>query len=444
MIPFLNTRKKGIALLLHTLCCILGLSGCGKGLLSSLSGNLTSLSPGGSSGISGTRLTSLYCTTSAATNATKYAGGSGTTKDPYLLCTEAQVIALGQSSADWSSSFLVLQNINLAMSTLTPIGNTLTAFQGVFDGGGFTLSNISLGIGGPTNNTGFFGVSASPAQIKNLKLTGLTLTSSFNAGGLLGIDNGGTTISNCSTAGSLYTNGGNAGGLVGIANGSVISSSNSAVSVMGTSSTSNWGTGGLVGTAINATITKSFATGNVTAPNITNGNAGGLVGIANSASTISQSYASGAAVGNYAGGLVAALGSGSVITDSYATGAPTGTTAAGGLVGTISNASTGAGYNRCYAYGAVSGALSAGGILGQDQGSGSIYANSFFSPGLTLQANAVGTPAVGISATQYGSTVSSLTSTEQSTFTTAGWDFSTPIWIMLSTTPGTFPTLSWQ
>ncbi len=88
-------------------------------------------------------------------------------------------------------------------------------------------------------------------------------------------------------------------------------------------------TGSLVGSAqTGTTISSSYATGAVTGTE----SVGGLVGIAYD-SRISNSYATGAVTGTeYVGGLVG-YAYGSTMSNSYATGAVTGTDSVGGLVG---------------------------------------------------------------------------------------------------------------
>ena len=103
--------------------------------------------------------------------------------------------------------------------------------------------------------------------------------------------------------------------------------------------------GGLVGWHINGSISKSYATGNVTATNGLASQAGGLVGIADHM-TIKNSYATGdATVTGWeaaAGGLVGTANN-STIKYSYATGVPTANgrdSDAGGLVGYFRNNKT--------------------------------------------------------------------------------------------------------
>jgi len=76
----------------------------------------------------------------------KYGGGTGEPNDPYLIATASDMNQIGAEPNDWSSHFLLVNDINLAELTGTEfniIGNDTTAFTGVFDGNGHTISNFT-------------------------------------------------------------------------------------------------------------------------------------------------------------------------------------------------------------------------------------------------------------------------------------------------------------
>ncbi|MCA6128122.1 GLUG motif-containing protein [Thalassolituus oleivorans] len=99
---------------------------------------------------------------------------------------------------------------------------------------------------------------------------------------------------------------------------------------------------------------------------------GGLVGYANSAARIEQSYVTGAVTGDwYVGGLAGYFYS-SVINNSYVTGAVTGDYFVGGLVGHISDSAI----NSSFATGAVTGNSYMGGLVGANSTS---ITNSYWS-----------------------------------------------------------------
>jgi len=216
-----------------------------------------------------------------------------------------------------------------------PIGIGSTAFTGLFDGLGHTVSNLT--IDRPTTNyVGLFGVVNTGAFIRNVGLVGGSITGGLFVGGLVG-KNSGNVINSYATGNLSGTSG--VGGLVGTNNGSV-SNSYATGNVSGSRSV-----GGLVGINYGSTssVSNSYATGAVSGIN----DVGGLVGYNMNSGSISNSYATGAVAGffGYFGGLVGTnIGS---ISNSYATGAvPSGVVAGingyvGGLagynIGSISN-----------------------------------------------------------------------------------------------------------
>ena len=180
----------------------------------------------------------------------------------------------------------------------SPIGSSSNPFSSVFEGNGYTISNL-LTFG--NNNIGLFSVLHDDGKINNV--------------GLLNVDIEGTG----SRIGSMV---GRSFGIIinsyatGAVNGSVVS-------------------GGLVGTN-NGSIINSYATATVSGIESIGGLAGvsgrGLVGTGHG--SIINSYATGAVTGRFSaiGGLVG-QSHGSII-NSYATGTVTGPSAIGGLVGT--------------------------------------------------------------------------------------------------------------
>jgi len=243
------------------------------------------------------------------------------------------------------------------------VQNSGLGFAGIFDGLGFTISNLTVNNTGTHNYAGLFGLSS--GTVRNVGLVGGSVTGGgyvgalagendgtisnsyatasvsggYVIGGLVGLNTG--TISTSYATGNVSVNGaygGDVGGLVGQNTGG-ISASHAAGDASG-----GYNIGGLVGKN-SGTIDSSYATGVVSV--ITSicgcggGYGGGLVG-RNDSGTISNSYATGAVSGDYLiGGLIGATESGS-ISNSYSTGAVTGNADVGGLIGgfesgTISN-----------------------------------------------------------------------------------------------------------
>ncbi|MCJ8236705.1 two-partner secretion domain-containing protein [Peteryoungia algae] len=359
-----------------------------------------------------------------------------------------------------------------------PVGDATTNFTGKFDGLGHTVTGLT--INRTTSYVGLFGY-ADGVTIRNIGMIGGDITGGANVGGLVGVNSGsGSTITNAYATGSVsgqsnvgglvgynYSNStvtgsyatgavsstgaGNVGGLVGLNYKGTITNSYATGSVTGTGDY----VGGLVGSnSFYSTVTGSYATGAVSGST----NVGGLVGYNYSSSMVTDSYSTGAVtgIGDYVGGLVGYNYSSSTVTGSYATGAVTGTGTGnnvGGLVGfnytssTVTDSyatgavssSTGAnvgglvGHNYSstvtgsYATGAVSGSIHVGGLVGFNS-VGSIT-DSFWDTQTTGQTSSAGGT---------GKTTAEMTT--KSTFTDAGWNFST-IWGIKTSENSGYPIL---
>jgi len=336
-----------------------------------------------------------------------YSGGTGTSGDPYQIATLADLIELSTTSDDWASTVYFIQTAHIdATSTSTlnagagfsPIGNSTTNFQGFYDGQYHTITNLFI------NRTSAFYVSlfgvVSGATIQKLGIENCTISGYFGVGGLVGSDESSSIIINCFSTGSVIGLNNFVGGLVGINNlESSISSCYSTCSVSGFVYV-----GGLVGNNnYSSSITYSYSTGNVSC----SGNqAGGLVGTNNNSSTISNCYS----LGN--------------VTRSAGT-----STDFGGFCG--QNRSQ---IINCYSKGSVTGnSWTDKGFVGGNYGG--TYNNNFFDQ--TTSGQTTGTGATGKTTAEMKT---------QTTFSSAGWDFSTgnDNWAMSSPiTYAGYPTLQW-
>ncbi len=152
-----------------------------------------------------------------------------------------------------------------------PVGvSTSSRFAGVFDGGGHTISGLTLNR--PTTaGVGLFGYVGTGAALRNVRLTQASITGQNQSGILAGrADN--STISDVSVEGDV-SGAVNVGGLLGYNSGSTVTRSSSAGSVSGTGIR----TGGLVGYSPSGTISNSYATVNVSGSSL---GVGGLLAVA--------------------------------------------------------------------------------------------------------------------------------------------------------------------
>ncbi|MGD9731370.1 MAG: LamG-like jellyroll fold domain-containing protein [Desulfamplus sp.] len=289
--------------------------------------------------------------------ATLPASGDGTSGNPYQIATLENLYWIAANSSNWNKHYIQTADIDASATSAwdsdagwTPIGSSTTNFTGVYDGGGHAINNLT--INRPTEyNIGLFGVTNTPAEIRNLTVAG-NITGKAAVGGIAGVANSGTTIENCRAdvaVTAIYNGVGGAGGdqwsdVGGIAGdnyGTIIDCrSSGSVSAQGRNA------GGLVGFNQNGTIQRCFSSADVS---ITNGSlegaVGGLVGAVLSNSVIENSYASGtvtasstytttssAGVGGLAGNVRDTF---PVVSYSYANGSVTNSEASvtGGLIG---------------------------------------------------------------------------------------------------------------
>ena len=247
-------------------------------------------------------LTILYQSSLVEAQSNGFAGGSGTEDDPYEIATAAQ---LDKVRDHLDKHFVLTANINLGVSPWNagegwePIGSNTAPFTGTFDGNGFTISDLTIHTS--TNDVGLFGVTDKDAEISNVKLKDVSITSNSYVGALVGLNNG--KIENSSATGDVTGSGDYVGGLVGYNNGGSITNSYATGNVTGSyptlEVTGSWYVGGLVGFNDRGSITNSYAAGDVTGRNFV----GGLVG--RNDGSITNSYAAGDVTGgDFVGGLV--------------------------------------------------------------------------------------------------------------------------------------------
>ena len=269
----------------------------------------------------------------------KYSEGTGEPNDPYQIATAEDLILLGETPNDYDKYFVLTGDIDLdpnlpgrkvfdkaviASASALDVSPWVegTAFTGVFDGNGHTISHLTI-VG--KDYLGLFGQLEFGAEVKNLGVVDVNVTGSGNfAGGLVGLNWDGSIATSYST-GAVSGNE-DVGGLVGYNWFGSITTSYSTGSVGGTGGNN---VGGLVGFNRRGSITSSYSTGMVTGDE----DVGGLVGSNYGDASITTSYSTGTVTGNSSvGGLVGLNWFGSIST-SYSTGSVSGNSDVGGLVG---------------------------------------------------------------------------------------------------------------
>lgn len=211
--------------------------------------------------------------------------GSGTEGDPYLVASLNDLRAVSEASSYWNDYLKQTADIDASATStwnsssgFSPIGNTTTQFTGSYDGDGNTIDGLYINQEWGMYQ-GFFGYLSS-ANVQDLSLSGLNITSYMTTGGLVA-NSLNSTISNCNTKGSITGNS-HTGGLCGDVNGGTLSNCYSIATVSGTSYS-----GGLASTLVgSSTITNSFSTGSVSGSSYT----GGLIGNKAATATATNSF----------------------------------------------------------------------------------------------------------------------------------------------------------
>ena len=304
---------------------------------------------------------------------------------------------IGGTGCGVDKNYILMDHIDLSGSWI-PVGNLEepeNAFTGVFDGNGKTVSGLEPD-GSGRDWLGLFGVIGSDGVVKNLVLTEVTIASDrtdSQLGTLAGANYG--TVSNVRVQGTVKSSSSlaAAGGLVGVNKGTIEhASANVSVENSGP-------TGGLVGLADSGSeITDSRADGEVKAELSSVDLAGGLVGEAEKSATILRSFATGFVTGHTAGGLVGKAVE-ATIEESFARGLVSASVRGGGLLGRGINRTI----ENSYAFGNVTATTGVdpplGGLVGTWEG-GSIF--SSYSLGL-VSPGSPGNNAGGLVGTGSGS-----------------------------------------
>jgi hypothetical protein len=184
------------------------------------------------------------------------------------------------------------------------------------------------------------------------------------------------------------------------------------------------GTGGLVGWTSAGTIQNCYVFGSTISGY---SYVGGLVGCISSSLTITSCYTTGGTVSGHdgIGGLVG-VDQGGAINNSYSSSNVT--TTYGQMGGLVGWHSTGSSIANCYSNGSVGSGTDVGGLVGYKSATGTSTTNSFWD-----------TQTSGRSSSPAGTGMTTAGMKTLTTFTDAGWDFSTvPLWEMIA---GNYPRL---
>lgn len=275
--------------------------------------------------------------------------GTGTEADPYQVSVWDHLLYLSELAnvgvdvdtlgAACAGKYYKLTADITAGTGLEPIGWPTKgyAFGGHFDGGNHTISGLTMASG---EFSGLFGFISKDASVKNLNLAKVSIAGAGNYhGAVAGVTHG--TIYNCHVAGTVASTANGVGGIAGVVY-------------------------GVAGRVENCTFD-----GTVTGTNLLGGIAGQVysdgaaVSGCNAHGTISFGRSRNS--GCMAGGIAGIADQGSVVTDSYFSGTIKPSTGRGSLLGGIAGKAYGSAVvERCFAVATINGYYSAvGGVVGQ-------------------------------------------------------------------------------
>ncbi|MDD3045525.1 MAG: GLUG motif-containing protein [Candidatus Delongbacteria bacterium] len=386
-------------------------------------------------------IATLFTLALHAQTATPPALGDGSSGNPYQIATLNNLYWIEQNSNVWDDNFIQTANINAASTSSWnggqgwhSIGYSGNPFTGIYDGNGHSILSLTSSYPQYSGEyVGLFGYVGTGAEIKNLNLVGGSLTANDRIGGLAGLVYG-ATITNCHSSVNI-TGGNTAGSLIGWSQLSTITSCSATGTVWGWSNL-----GGLIGISWqDVLISDCFATGTISASS----RAGGLIGYIEEsvikkcyATGNIQSYSSSISNDSFGGftGYIMGLNGMALIEDSYATGNVSCTISGDYTYSYMMGGFVGYNYRspliNCYSTGSAIGNDNVGGFSGKVITGGTYASTNCF---WDTQKSGLSTSADGI-----GKTTAQMKT--QSTFT--GWDFSTPVWEIVS--GAAYPFLSWQ
>ena len=234
---------------------------------------------------------------------------------------------------------------SLSIGSATRNGGSITdntkSFSGVFDGNGYTISNLKIeGTSNADDAVGIFpSLDGANAEVKNLTVSSITINAPENEqAAVIGLVSGGAKVTNVTVTSGLISSKEGAAGIVGrvLGTGTVTNCENSA-----NISTTVGSSGGIVGTAyrtVSPGITVSGCTnnGNVTSTTTeANASIGGIVGVSGANVIGCKNYGNVSADVSTVGGIVAYQNSCGSVKNCENNGTISGNSYVGGIVGWV-------------------------------------------------------------------------------------------------------------
>ena len=321
----------------------------------------------------------------------KFAGGCGTTDDPYLIETECH---LKNISYDPLAHYqliddIVLNEVEGKNSNFIPLFTDEIMFNGTLDGNGFSIKNLTI-YNDRTYYTGLFACIGESGVVKNLTLDNVNLTGKNYIGGIAGYAIG--SITDCVVVGKITLLSQNSfkkflGGIAGRAENNV-NGCRTQVLITSQEAEGEMYVGGIVGyyDYDTETLSDKFMISAEVSININakdTSYAGGLIGEAEKSLHLEDCYVTGSILStsysSYAGGLVGRIMKGGAMLNCYSTVdivSSGGSSYTGGLAGYFYGSIV-----NCYATGEITTSSSSsyiGGLIGDYNGGSMVncYATS--------------------------------------------------------------------
>ncbi len=225
--------------------------------------------------------------------------GSGTSSNPYILTTPADLASMHQ---DLSAYYALGADIDMAGVVFEPVGNEAEgAFTGSLDGRGHTISNLTIE-GEDEKYVGLFGYLE--GTVTDLKMRNVTVSGTRYVGAVAGNAGYGSSITDCdilsgSISGEYLRISVSVGGVVGLCEGEIDGCSNAATVTVSGSETSTGYAGGIVACL---SVDSASLTGMENDGPVTNSTAtaytGGIVGAASADVTFTDCANTGTLLAN--------------------------------------------------------------------------------------------------------------------------------------------------
>ena len=180
----------------------------------------------------------------------------------------ADVVNYGETDIN----ITLANDIDLTGIEWAPIGNYEKQYIGTFDGGGHTITGLTVDQP-ETNNVGLIGYLGENGMVQNVKLDKVNIKAQYNVGGILGYNNGGSIIG-CSVSGDI-SGAQHVGGVVGYftAGNNVVTACYHKGSVSGSEMV-----GGVAGNSAYGSLTACYHAGNVSGSQYVGGVTGAATG----------------------------------------------------------------------------------------------------------------------------------------------------------------------